>query len=147
MAKAIRSFKGIMPVVAETAYVDEAAAVIGDVVIGADSSVWPMTAIRGDVNKIRIGERTNIQDGSVLHVTRPGPLAPDGYALTIGDDVTVTVFDNTIAKCREYQSKWYADLPTCMKVHVNQAGAEPEPATSAPDAPVEDEDDLPFSRG
>lgn len=85
----IRPYKGIVPKIADSAYIDPSAAVIGDVVIGEDSSVWPMTAIRGDVNYIRIGERTNIQDGSVLHVTHKGPLAPDGYALTIGNDVTV----------------------------------------------------------
>jgi len=89
MAESIRPYKGIMPVIDNTAYVDPAAVVIGDVQIGADSSVWPMTAIRGDTNRIRIGERSNIQDGSVLHVTAPGPLSPDGYALSIGDDVTV----------------------------------------------------------
>lgn len=89
MNRAIRPYKGITPSVHETAYVDEASAVIGDVVIGADSSIWPMAAVRGDVNKIRIGERTNVQDGSILHVTHAGPLAPDGYALTIGNDVTV----------------------------------------------------------
>lgn len=85
----IRPYKGIVPKIADSAYIDPAAAVIGDVEIGEDSSVWPMVAIRGDVNYIRIGERTNIQDGSVLHVTHKGPLAPDGYALTIGNDVTV----------------------------------------------------------
>lgn len=89
MAAHIRPYKGIVPVIAETAYIDASAVVIGDVVIGDDSSVWPMTAVRGDVHRIRIGERTNIQDGSVLHVTHPGPLAPDGYGLTIGNDVTV----------------------------------------------------------
>ena len=85
----IRSYKGIVPKIADSAYIDPAAAVIGDVEIGEDSSVWPMVAIRGDVNYIRIGERTNIQDGSVLHVTHKGPLSPDGYALTIGSDVRI----------------------------------------------------------
>ena len=78
-----------MPRIADTAYVDIAACVIGDVVIGEDSSIWPMVAVRGDVNSIRIGERTNVQDGCVLHVTHAGPLSPDGFALTIGSDVTV----------------------------------------------------------
>ena len=85
----IRSYKGIVPQIAPSAYIDPAAAVIGDVVIGEDSSVWPMVSIRGDVNNIRIGERTNIQDGCVLHVTHKGPLSPDGFALSIGNDVTV----------------------------------------------------------
>jgi len=89
MSQNIRAFKKHLPEIAESAYIDPAAVVIGDVVIGADSSVWPMVAIRGDVNSIRIGERTNIQDGSVLHVTHDGPLAPGGFALSIGSDVTV----------------------------------------------------------
>ncbi len=89
MSDAIRSYKGIMPTIADSVYVDPSAVVIGDVVIGADSSVWPMAAVRGDVNLIRIGERTNIQDGSVLHVTHAGPQAPNGFALTVGSDVTV----------------------------------------------------------
>lgn len=87
----IRAFDGHTPKVDESAYIDESAVVIGRVEIGADSSVWPCTVIRGDVNEIRIGERTNVQDGSVLHVvhdsaefTREG-----GAALIIGDDVTV----------------------------------------------------------
>ena len=85
----IRPYKNILPKIADTAYIDTAACVIGDVVIGQDSSIWPMVAVRGDVNSIRIGERTNVQDGCVLHVTHAGPLSPDGFALTIGNDVTV----------------------------------------------------------
>ena len=85
----IRPYKNILPRIADTAYVDEAACVIGDVEIGDDSSIWPMVSVRGDVNSIRIGARTNVQDGCVLHVTHDGPLSPGGFALTIGDDVTV----------------------------------------------------------
>lgn len=85
---AIRLFEGIQPEIADTAYVDEMALVSGDVVIGEQSSVWPMTVIRGDVNHIKIGKRTNIQDGCVLHVSHDGPFGP-GKALLIGDDVTV----------------------------------------------------------
>jgi len=85
----IRSYKNIKPEIADTAYIDDAACVIGDVVIGEDSSIWPMVAVRGDVNKICIGDRTNVQDGCVLHVTHDGPLSPGGFALTIGNDVTV----------------------------------------------------------
>lgn len=85
----IRKFKNILPSIAGSSYVDAAACVIGDVVIGEDSSVWPMVAIRGDVNNIRIGDRTNIQDGSVLHVTHKGPMSPQGNALHIGSDVTI----------------------------------------------------------
>ncbi|WP_455205646.1 gamma carbonic anhydrase family protein [Kaarinaea lacus] len=85
----IRSFAGITPTVGNNIFIDDTALVLGDVVMGDDCSVWPMTVIRGDVNKIRVGNRTNIQDGSVLHVTSPHEKLPDGYALTVGDNVTV----------------------------------------------------------
>ncbi len=85
----IRSYKNQLPKIDATTYIDEAAVVIGDVTIGKDSSVWPMVAIRGDVHRIVIGERTNIQDGSVLHVTADNEFNPGGYPLTIGNDVTV----------------------------------------------------------
>jgi carbonic anhydrase/acetyltransferase-like protein (isoleucine patch superfamily) len=79
----IRSFKNITPVVDPSAYVDDSAQVIGDVAIGAESSVWMNVVIRGDVNHIRIGKRTNIQDLTVLHgMTRT-------HATVIGDEVTV----------------------------------------------------------
>ncbi len=87
--KNIRAFKGVLPEISDTAYIDEAACVIGDVVIGEDTSVWPMVVVRGDVNSIRVGARTNIQDGSVLHVTHKGPLSAEGQALHIGSDVTI----------------------------------------------------------
>lgn len=86
---AIRSFQGIHPQVDESAYVDEQAAVIGDVVIGADSSIWPMAVLRGDVNHIRIGARSSVQDGSVLHVTHDHHGQPGGFPLLVGDDVTI----------------------------------------------------------
>jgi carbonic anhydrase/acetyltransferase-like protein (isoleucine patch superfamily) len=79
----IRPYRGKSPQIASTAYIDPSAVIIGDVIIGEDSSVWPMTVIRGDVHHIRIGSRTNIQDGCVLHVMK------DEYALTLGDEVTV----------------------------------------------------------
>jgi len=85
----VRSFKGIQPQIAESAYVDESAVVIGDVVIGAECSVWPMAVVRGDVNYIRIGRRSNVQDGSVLHVTHSHKGAPGGFPLIIGDDVII----------------------------------------------------------
>ena len=72
-----------MPHIDSSAYIVESAVVIGDVVIGAESSIWFNAVIRGDVNYIRIGKRTNIQDGCVLHVARKK------YPLTIGDEVTV----------------------------------------------------------
>lgn len=85
----VRSFKGAMPAIDPTAYVDEAALVVGDVTLGADSSLWPMAVARGDVHSIVIGARTNIQDGSVLHVTQDNAFSPGGHALRIGSDVTV----------------------------------------------------------
>jgi len=85
----IRSFKNINPTIGQQSYIDPTACVIGDVVVGDDCSIWPMVVIRGDVNFIRIGDRTNIQDGCVLHVTHKGPLSPEGSALIIGSDVTV----------------------------------------------------------
>lgn len=85
----IRSFEGISPTIASSAYIDEDAVVIGDVTIGEDSSVWPTVAVRGDVHKIIIGKRTNIQDGSVIHVTADNEYNPGGFSTTIGDGVTV----------------------------------------------------------
>ena len=85
----IRSFRGVTPRIGENSYIDESAVVIGDVEMGDNCSVWPLTVIRADINKIRIGNNTNIQDGSVLHVTHQGPFSPDGAELHIGDQVTV----------------------------------------------------------
>jgi carbonic anhydrase/acetyltransferase-like protein (isoleucine patch superfamily) len=79
----IRPYRGKRPQIAASTYIDPAAVIIGDVVIGPDSSVWPCTVIRGDVHYIRIGARTNIQDGCILHVMR------DEYPLLLGDDVTI----------------------------------------------------------
>ena len=79
----IRSYRGRLPQIAASAYVDPAAVVIGDVTIGADSSVWPCVVIRGDVHWIRIGARTNVQDAAVLHVMR------DTSPLAVGDSVTI----------------------------------------------------------
>jgi len=85
----IRSFKGIKPEVADTCYIDETALVIGDVSMGENSSVWPMTVIRGDVNQIKIGANTNIQDACILHVSHKGAYNLKGGALRVGDNVTV----------------------------------------------------------
>ena len=85
----IRSYQDKTPTIGEGSYIDESAVVIGDVVIGKNSSVWPLTVIRADINIIRIGDSTNIQDGCVLHVTHRGEYSPDGAALHIGDQVTV----------------------------------------------------------
>ena len=86
---AIRSFENHQPVVPASAWVDEAALVIGDVELGADTSLWPFAVARGDVHRIRVGARTNIQDHSVLHVSHESPFSPAGAPLTVGDDVTV----------------------------------------------------------
>lgn len=85
----IRQHAGITPALGERVYIDAMAAVIGDVHLGNDCSVWPHTVIRGDMHKIRIGARCSIQDGSVLHITHAGPYEPEGFPLTLGDDVTV----------------------------------------------------------
>ena len=79
----ILKHKNVAPKLAESTYVAPGACVIGDVCIGADSSLWFNVVVRGDVNFIRIGSRTNIQDGSVVHVTR------DTHPTVIGDDVSV----------------------------------------------------------
>ena len=84
---AIRDFEHILPDIAPSCFIEESALVIGDVSIGEHSSVWPFTIIRGDVNKITIGENTNIQDHSVLHVSHDGPYNPGGYALNIGNNI------------------------------------------------------------
>jgi len=85
----IRSYKGIAPKIGERVYVDESSVLVGDIVIGNDASIWPFVAARGDVNHIHIGDRTNIQDGSVLHVTHKNVENPNGYPLLIGNDVTI----------------------------------------------------------
>lgn len=85
----IRTYQSITPQLGERAFVDASAVVIGDVEIGEDSSVWPLTVIRGDMHRIRIGKRTSVQDGSVLHITHAGPFNPDGFPLIIGDEVTI----------------------------------------------------------
>ncbi|MDH2433481.1 gamma carbonic anhydrase family protein [Pokkaliibacter sp. MBI-7] len=86
---AVRSFKNTAPVLGERVFVDPSAVVLGDVVLGDDSSVWPMTVIRGDMHRIRIGARTSVQDGAILHITHASSYNPDGYPLTIGEDVTI----------------------------------------------------------
>lgn len=85
----IRSYKGISPTLGERTYIDESAVLVGDIHIGTDASIWPLVAARGDVNIIRIGARTNIQDGTVLHVSRPSQKNSAGSPLLIGSDVTV----------------------------------------------------------
>lgn len=85
----IRAFDSITPQIPDSCFIDPQATVIGDVFMGEDCSVWPMSVIRADVNRVRIGKCSNIQDGSVLHVSHAGEFNPEGAALTIGDYVTV----------------------------------------------------------
>lgn len=85
----VRSYKGITPQFGQRVYIDSSAVLVGDIQIGDDSSIWPLVAARGDVNHIRIGNRSNVQDGSVLHVTHKNVANPEGYPLIIGNDVTV----------------------------------------------------------
>lgn len=85
----LRTFKGTTPRLGARVYVDPMCVVLGDVTLGDDCSVWPMTVIRGDMHRIRIGARCSIQDGSVLHITHASDYNPDGHPLTLGDDVTV----------------------------------------------------------
>lgn len=80
----ILPYKGILPTIHPEAYIAPGAIVIGDVHIGAHTNVWPGVVIRGDVNTIRIGERTNIQDGTVIHVTRLTGPTTIGSGITIG---------------------------------------------------------------
>ena len=84
----LRSYRGVLPKLGARVYIDDSAVVIGRVTLGDDASVWPCAVLRGDVHSIEIGARTNIQDGSVLHVVHDGPV-PGGLPLVIGDDVTV----------------------------------------------------------
>lgn len=85
----VRSFENSTPRIAASAYVDATALVIGDVRIGEDASLWPNVVARGDVNAIAIGARTNVQDGTILHVSHDSEFAPGGFALHIGADITV----------------------------------------------------------
>jgi len=85
----IRPYLGRLPVVGERVYIDETSAVIGSVTLGDDVSIWPTTSVRGDVNFITIGARTNVQDGSVLHISRGRPSRPEGWPLIVGADVTI----------------------------------------------------------
>lgn len=86
----IRAYRQKCPILGKRVYVDDSAVVIGDVEIGEDSAIWPMVVVRGDMHRIRIGKRTNIQDGSILHITHASEKTnPVGFPLLIGDNVTV----------------------------------------------------------
>jgi carbonic anhydrase/acetyltransferase-like protein (isoleucine patch superfamily) len=85
----IRPFLDLTPRIAADAWIDESAVVIGDVEVGPQASIWPLCAVRGDIHSIRIGARSNIQDGSVIHVTHDSGYNPGGFPVVIGEEVTV----------------------------------------------------------
>jgi carbonic anhydrase/acetyltransferase-like protein (isoleucine patch superfamily) len=85
----IRTYQGMTPQLGAGVFVDSTAVVLGDVHLGEDCSVWPQAVVRGDMHHIRIGARSSVQDGSVLHITHAGPFNPDGYPLLIGEEVTI----------------------------------------------------------
>lgn len=89
MSTALRPYKDLFPKTGNRVMIDPSSVVIGDVRLADDVSIWPLVAIRGDVNYVSIGARTNIQDGSVLHVTHRSSYNPDGNPLIVGEDVTV----------------------------------------------------------
>ena len=86
---AIRTYQGMTPQLGAGVFVDSSAVVLGDVQLAEDCSVWPCAVVRGDMQRIRIGARSSVQDGSVLHITHAGPFNPDGYPLLIGEEVTI----------------------------------------------------------
>ena len=85
----LRSYKGISPTLGARVYVDPAAVVIGAVELADDVSIWPCAVLRGDVHRIRIGARSNVQDGAVVHVTHDGPYSPGGFPTLVGEGVTI----------------------------------------------------------
>jgi carbonic anhydrase/acetyltransferase-like protein (isoleucine patch superfamily) len=85
----VRSYQGIEPRIALDAYIDESAVVIGDVEIGQQASIWPMAVLRGDIHRIRVGAGSNIQDGTVLHVSHDSRFLPGGAPTIVHDRVTV----------------------------------------------------------
>lgn len=89
MNKNLRPYLNLYPTVASSVFIDPSSIVIGDVRLAEDVSIWPLAVLRGDVHFIEVGARTNIQDGSVLHVTHKSTNNPDGNPLIIGEDVTV----------------------------------------------------------
>lgn len=89
MSAVLRRYKDLFPVIGKRVMIDPTCAIIGDVRLADDVSIWPLVAARGDVNYIQIGARSNIQDGSVLHVTHKSARNPEGNPLIVGEDVTV----------------------------------------------------------
>lgn len=89
MSTVLRPYKDLRPQIGQRVMIDATSVVIGDVRIADDVGIWPLVVIRGDVNYVEIGARSNIQDGSVLHVTHKSSYNPEGDPLLIGEDVTV----------------------------------------------------------
>ncbi|ECG8592351.1 gamma carbonic anhydrase family protein [Salmonella enterica subsp. salamae] len=89
MSDALRPYKDHFPELGQRVMIDASSVVIGDVRLAEDVGIWPLVVIRGDVNFVAIGARTNIQDGSVLHVTHKSTSNPPGNPLIVGEDVTV----------------------------------------------------------
>lgn len=89
MSMALRPYNKMRPTLGKRVMVDPSSVVIGDVHLQDDVSIWPLVVIRGDVNCVAVGARSNIQDGSVLHVTHKSHANPEGHPLIIGEDVTV----------------------------------------------------------
>ncbi|NDL65950.1 gamma carbonic anhydrase family protein [Acerihabitans arboris] len=89
LSKSLRPFQNTFPILGQRVMIDASSVVIGEIDLANDVSIWPLVAMRGDVNKIVIGARTNIQDGTVLHVTHRSEHNPSGNPLIIGEDVTV----------------------------------------------------------
>lgn len=89
MSTVLRSYQKTFPQLGQRVMIDPSSVIIGDVQLADDVGIWPLVAIRGDVNKVIIGARTNIQDGSVLHVTHKSSYKPEGNPLVIGTDVTI----------------------------------------------------------
>ncbi|GAB4173494.1 MAG: gamma carbonic anhydrase family protein [Wenzhouxiangellaceae bacterium] len=85
----VRTFQEFAPEIGRNVYIDPAATVIGQVVLGDEVSLWPNVVLRGDVNRIEVGPGSNLQDGVIGHVTHDGPYTPGGHPLLIGADVTV----------------------------------------------------------
>lgn len=85
----LRPYQNQLPTLGQRVYIDASAVVIGKVTLGDDVSVWPTSVIRGDVESITIGQGSNVQDGSILHVSHAGDYSPQGHPLTIGKGVTI----------------------------------------------------------
>lgn len=89
MTAVLRRYKELFPAIGDRVMIDASSVIVGDVRLANDVSIWPLVAARGDVNYIQIGARSNIQDGSVLHVTHKSAKNPEGNPLIVGEDVTV----------------------------------------------------------